>query len=454
MHSNRRRDNTGVLLLLHFILSQAGLENVPPVTLVIVILQACVYMRLVDLPWKSASGACISFDKVWVRQEWWRIFYGALEHGDSMHLYYNMVSFVWKGMLLEPELGSAAFLYLLALFTTFTGITLVGLCYICGTLLDEGFYYQCAVGFSGVVFALKVVNNHYLRGRNPRIMGITLDIPSGYIVWLELILIQLITPNASFVGHLAGILVGLAYVHNVFRPFVSHMWQISGRGRTYIRGGYLNSHQGGLSRFDMSAVVRFPIVIALSGLLVTLYMGFLPLAWAEKLHTPCVNAYTVLQLKKWDSLLLSSLHCYSIAHLVYTIVSLLGVGYYLEQRLGSPRFLVVLGLVTVMTNLTYCFATNTILPGLKEVAGVHAFEMPHKCFLGLTGALIALKVIYSYYYRYGDFIFLCFLLPVPKVIGAALEIVLMHFFLPHAWVIGNVCGFLVGTVYVLLMLLH
>lgn len=33
-----------------------------------------------------------------------------------------------------------------------------------------------------------------------------------YGAWAELVLIQLVTPNASFVGHLAGILAGLLYV--------------------------------------------------------------------------------------------------------------------------------------------------------------------------------------------------------------------------------------------------
>ena len=32
-----------------------------------------------------------------------------------------------------------------------------------------------------------------------------------YAVWLELLAIQLMVPNASFVGHLAGILVGVSY---------------------------------------------------------------------------------------------------------------------------------------------------------------------------------------------------------------------------------------------------
>lgn len=33
-----------------------------------------------------------------------------------------------------------------------------------------------------------------------------------YVTWAELIYIQLLTPNASFLGHLAGILAGMLHV--------------------------------------------------------------------------------------------------------------------------------------------------------------------------------------------------------------------------------------------------
>ncbi|XP_064471632.1 rhomboid-related protein 4-like [Ornithodoros turicata] len=447
--TGRRRDNTGVLLLLHFILSQVGLENVPPVTLLTVILQACVFMRVVDLPWATSSSACISFDTVWRKQEWWRIFYGAVEHGDSFHLYYNMVSFTWKGILLEPELGSLGFLYLLGLLTSLTGVTLVVLCYLLGTYVDAGFYYQCAVGFSGVIFALKVINNHYLRGRNPRIFNINLNIPSGYVVWVELILIQLITPNASFVGHLAGILVGLAYAHNIISPLTDFIWQASGRDRTYIRQGTLYTHRYTAAQQDLfSRITSCPVTVVLSGLLIGLYMRSFPHAWARYLHRTCINAHLVMQQKKFDVLVLSSLHCYSVTHLVYIVISLLGVGYYIERRMGWLKFAFLTLLMTVVTNTMYCFVMDSILPHAEELAGLQSFEMPHKCFVGLTGTLIALKVVYSYYHRYADYIFLCFLLPIPKPLGVALEIAILHIVLPNAWVVGNLCGCVTGMAYV------
>ena len=68
-------------------------------------------------------------------------------------------------------------------------------------LRDTSYLDQCAVGFSSVIFALKVLVNSDS-------VASMLDLS----VWSELLIIQLLVPNASFIGHLAGILAGIAYV--------------------------------------------------------------------------------------------------------------------------------------------------------------------------------------------------------------------------------------------------
>lgn len=444
----------GVLLLLNHVVYQVGLDVIPPVTLAIVVAQACVFLGLLDLPWRSPAEACISVDKVVFHRQWWRIFFAAFEHGDSFHLYYNMVSFIWKGIRMETELGAAYFLYILFLFTGLTGVTLVGLSYLCGMFVAQSFYYQCAVGFSAVIFALKVLNNHYWPGINPTIMGMSINMPSGYIVWAELALIQLITPNASFLGHLAGILVGLAYVHNIVKPFADVIWQLLGQEPVYLERGISSPYR----RRQNFAGARYLVygipvgAVVLSGVLVAHRMKLVPVFLGYKLNNPCINSYLLLEQERWEQLLVPALHTYDNLHLAYTVVSLLGVGFYLEARLGTLRWaLTTLGAI-VATNLVYCLATHFVLPYAKEIAGVHHFEMEYKCFLGMTGALMALKVIYSYYYPYGGYPFLFVVVPLPKLIGLALEIALLHFILPHVWIVGNVVGLVVGTVYVLCVL--
>lgn len=87
---------------------------------------------------------------------------------------------------------------------------------------ERAYYNEYAVGFSGVLFAMKVVlysqsdNYTYVHG---------LMVPARYAAWAELILIQMFVPGVSFLGHLGGILAGLLYVnlkgsHSGANPFV------------------------------------------------------------------------------------------------------------------------------------------------------------------------------------------------------------------------------------------
>lgn len=75
-----------------------------------------------------------------------------------MHLYYNMASFLLKGVSLELTMGTQAFAGLLV-FTLLASQTLMMLA---AWVLQEGFddtsaMNACTVGFSGVLFALKYV---------------------------------------------------------------------------------------------------------------------------------------------------------------------------------------------------------------------------------------------------------------------------------------------------------
>ena len=69
-----------------------------------------------------------------------------------------------------------------------------------------------AVGFSAVLFSLKYVLNSSAQNDSV-VMGI--QVPTRYAAWLELVLVSMITPRASFIGHLAGILAGIIYVHGL-----------------------------------------------------------------------------------------------------------------------------------------------------------------------------------------------------------------------------------------------
>ena len=210
MFRRRRSPGFGILLLAAQLM-QTGVQYIPPVTLGVIALNTAIYLRLfTGLP--SVRQACISYVYVWYGEDWKRIFLSPFFHLDDMYLYYNMVSFLWKGRSLEPRLGSSGMLYLISVFSVLTSVTLLILDFCLSVLFNDlSYLHTCAAGFSGVIFALKVVTTYNLPSGSVTNMFL-FNVPSRIAHWVELVVIQLLVPSVSFTGHLAGILVGLLYV--------------------------------------------------------------------------------------------------------------------------------------------------------------------------------------------------------------------------------------------------
>jgi rhomboid-related protein 4 len=147
-----------------------------------------------------------------------RLILAAFTHANEMHLSYNMISLLWKGRRLETQIGPERFAVMCGLFAVLSNIMIVVLGWAAYELLDWPFaMHQCSAGFSAVLFALKVVLTYHVGGHQ-RLMYTPFAIPSRYIAWAELLLFSLLFPRVSFLGHLSGILVGLAYVHGLMQP--------------------------------------------------------------------------------------------------------------------------------------------------------------------------------------------------------------------------------------------
>ena len=141
-----------------------------------------------------------------------RLVLSALYHADDVHLIYNMLSFLWKGVQLESQLGSKAFALTLGQLLLLSQTSMVAVSKLLATFTPWTAPYnsECAIGFSAVIFALKTV----LNSSDPSFSNVAgILLPTRYMAWAELLLIQFLVPNASFVGHLSGILAGLMYLH-------------------------------------------------------------------------------------------------------------------------------------------------------------------------------------------------------------------------------------------------
>lgn len=198
-----------------------GLDRIPPATLIGVIVQTLLYTGMVQVPW-NAEEVCISAVKIVKYRDWRSFFLSNFEHGSDMHLYYNMVSFILKGSYLEPIYRTPNFVLLLIILSTGCSIMYVSLGYILMQLTgDYGYFTTCAIGFSATLFALKVIVLCEERDRLHNVSGFI--VPSKLAVWFELILIHLLVPNSSFVGHLGGILVGCLYSYTFVGEIIDNL---------------------------------------------------------------------------------------------------------------------------------------------------------------------------------------------------------------------------------------
>nr|XP_058911392.1 rhomboid-related protein 4 isoform X2 [Kogia breviceps] len=205
MQRRSRGIRIGLLLLLSQIF-RVGINNIPPVTLATLALNIWFFLN----PLKPLLSSCLSVEKCYQQKDWQRLLLSPVHHVDDWHLYFNMASMLWKGIHLERRLGSRWFAYVIATFSLLTGVVYLFLEFALAEFMDEpDFRRNCAVGFSGVLFALKVLNNHYCPGGFVNVLGF--PVPSKFACWAELLAIHFISPGTSFAGHLAGILVGLLY---------------------------------------------------------------------------------------------------------------------------------------------------------------------------------------------------------------------------------------------------
>jgi rhomboid domain-containing protein 1 len=197
MRNNRQtRSNVGVFLLISELLRN---DQLPPVTLGLIVLQTLIYLGFI-LPNLSLDTVCVSAYSVYYSKQWIRLLLSQFFHADDFHLYYNMTSFALKGRSLERRYGSFYFFLLVALFSISCSSMLIALEMIASYVFNDAHHlHTCAVGFSSVIFALKVLTTHNLpQGVN--YLFDTIPVPSKYFYLAELIVISVMVPNASFAG--------------------------------------------------------------------------------------------------------------------------------------------------------------------------------------------------------------------------------------------------------------
>jgi len=220
--------------------------SIPPFTLGLIGFIVSIFLKLFSsfLAQTRLKDVCTSVYHVWDKADYRRLVYAPLVHVDEWHLYYNMASLLWKGKILERRLGTCYYAYLVSALTVLTSLAYVFLNLLLSEVFeDDAYIFSCAIGFSGVLFAMKVLTTYIEPPSTTLLLGF-IPIPSKWACWAELVVIQVLVPHTSFTGHLAGILVGVCFTRGPLKRIVDIPF-LSLFGYVPVIHGYESSETSG-----------------------------------------------------------------------------------------------------------------------------------------------------------------------------------------------------------------
>ena len=185
----------------------------PTATLLVVCALVAVFVAQAFAGWDDYGAVCMSPYLAVSKGQVWRAFTSPLFHIGALHVFFNVLSFGGIGGAVERRLGTARFACALPLLAAVAGATDAALGAALGhpslgglATYPQG-YYQCAVGFSGIVFAAVSIEVATGAASTRSVMG-WFEVQAWAYPWALLLLWSLMLPQVSFLGHLSGLLAG------------------------------------------------------------------------------------------------------------------------------------------------------------------------------------------------------------------------------------------------------
>lgn len=157
--------------------------------------------------WSSSAAmkrACYAgFGKSWTVA--YAFCVGPFTHATVLHFVMNAIAMAQVGFILEEKKGAVG-------VSVLTVICLVGNNVLLG-VYDLGFPGTCVVGTSGIIFSLLTYWCYSLPRTSVQFWCVAIS--PILVPWATLLLAQALFWNASFAGHLCGILSGLACYYGI-----------------------------------------------------------------------------------------------------------------------------------------------------------------------------------------------------------------------------------------------
>ncbi|XP_014496218.1 rhomboid-like protein 15 isoform X1 [Vigna radiata var. radiata] len=208
------------------IVSEAGLptrmnqwwESIPFLTSAVVVVCGVIYLVCLLVGYDSFAEVCFLPSAVVSRFQVYRIYTSIIFHGSLLHVLFNMMALVPLGSELERIMGSVRLLYVIILLATSNAIfhVLIALVVAHNPVLTYDYLMnECAIGFSGVLFSMIVIETSLSGVQSRSVFGL-FNVPAKWYAFFLLVVFQLLMQNVSLLGHLCGILSGFAYTYGLF----------------------------------------------------------------------------------------------------------------------------------------------------------------------------------------------------------------------------------------------
>jgi membrane associated rhomboid family serine protease len=227
-----------------------------PVSLITIIVNVivCYILNSRDVPLDSVAT---SSDGVLVNHQYWRIITATFSHYSILHIIAN-VSSSWACRGLEMVHGASQFLLYITILTLSSNVL--------DALIRRRFLPETrqtmAVGYSGVVCGLMAIFSAESSGF--QIFGIR--IPWSVMPFINIALISLIIPQASFIGHLAGVIMGFLISWHIFDWVTIRLfWNLIPWIALFFFANWVKSHRDAVTWFAMSTEAPAPQMTLVGG---------------------------------------------------------------------------------------------------------------------------------------------------------------------------------------------
>ncbi|PXF48184.1 Rhomboid-like protein 15 [Gracilariopsis chorda] len=191
------------------------LGDPPFCTLAIAVI--CLLLFIPNIARTSTFAVCLLPTRVFSSAQVYRIFTYPFFHAGFFHILFNLIAWFMLANNFEKTVGTlGAFYVIFVLFIPLSALLQCAVSFIIDALASTQFRNDCAVGISGVLFAILVVNIHVSATSSISFFGL-FNISANWYPWVLAVILQLLSPRLSFMGHISGILMGYALVLGYLR---------------------------------------------------------------------------------------------------------------------------------------------------------------------------------------------------------------------------------------------